>query len=143
MKQIYDQHKRWINIVKQFGIDSYAEDIVQEAYLKCYSKQNVNDAYFYLTLRSLCIDLIRKQKQITKISIEETTIKTETTQHNNEVLEIVNNFHWFDKEVFFLHYDKKMSLNEISRKTGISLRTICNTIKKCNNQIIKLYGETK
>lgn len=141
MKQIYDQHKRWINIVKQFGIDSYAEDIVQEAYLKCYAKQKVNEAYFYLTLRSLVIDLIRKQKQITKISIEEITIKTETTQHNNEVLEIVENFHWFDKEVFYLHYDKKMSLNEISRKTGISLRTICTTIKRCNNKIIEMYEQ--
>lgn len=136
MKEICKQHQRWINTVKQFGITDFAEDVVQEAYLKCLEKETVNEAYFYLTLRSLSMDLHRKQKQIIKVSIDEVNIITEIEQHN-EVLNLVNDFHWFDKEVFFLYYDNKMSMRKIAEETGISLSTIFKTIQTCNLKIKK------
>lgn len=136
MKEICKQHQRWINTVKQFGITDFAEDVVQEAYLKCLEKETVNEAYFYLTLRSLSIDLHRKQKQIIKVSIDEVNIITEIEEHN-EVLNLVNDFHWFDKEVFFLYYDNKMSMRKIAEETGISLSTIFKTIQTCNLKIKK------
>ena len=136
MKEICKQHQRWINTVKQFGITDFAEDVVQEAYLKCIEKETVNEAYFYLTLRSLSMDLHRKQKQIIKVSIDEVNIITEIEEHN-EVLNLVNDFHWFDKEVFFLYYDNKMSMRKIAEETGISLSTIFKTIQTCNLKIKK------
>ena len=136
MKEICKQHQRWINTVKQFGITDFAEDVVQEAYLKCLEKETVNEAYFYLTLRSLSMDLHRKQKQIIKVSIDEVNIITEIEEHN-EVLNLVNDFHWFDKEVFFLYYDNKMSMRKIAEETGISLSTIFKTIQTCNLKIKK------
>ncbi len=134
MKEIYKQHQRWINTVKQFGIDDYAEDIVQEAYIKCFDKLAINEAYFFMTLRSLSFDLLRKQKRIKKVSIDEVEIKTEIEQQN-EVLNLVDDFHWFDKQIFYLYYDNKMSMRKIAEETGISLKTIFNTITKCNNKI--------
>jgi len=136
LKEICKQHQRWINTVKQFGITDFAEDVVQEAYLKCLEKETVNEAYFYLTLRSLSMDLHRKQKQIIKVSIDEVNIITEIEEHN-EVLNLVNDFHWFDKEVFFLYYDNKMSMRKIAEETGISLSTIFKTIQNCNLKIKK------
>jgi hypothetical protein len=136
LKEICKQHQRWINTVKQFGIIDFAEDVVQEAYLKCLEKETVNEAYFYLTLRSLSMDLHRKQKQIIKVSIDEVNIITEIEEHN-EVLNLVNDFHWFDKEVFFLYYDNKMSMRKIAEETGISLSTIFKTIQTCNLKIKK------
>jgi RNA polymerase sigma factor (sigma-70 family) len=136
LKEICKQHQRWINTVKQFGITDFAEDVVQEAYLKCIEKETVNEAYFYLTLRSLSMDLHRKQKQIIKVSIDEVNIITEIEEHN-EVLNLVNDFHWFDKEVFFLYYDNKMSMRKIAEETGISLSTIFKTIQTCNLKIKK------
>jgi RNA polymerase sigma factor (sigma-70 family) len=134
LKEIYKQHQRWINTVKQFGIDDYAEDIVQEAYIKCFDKLAINEAYFFMTLRSLSFDLLRKQKRIKKVSIDEVEIKTEIEQQN-EVLNLVDDFHWFDKQIFYLYYDNKMSMRKIAEETGISLKTIFNTITKCNNKI--------
>jgi len=136
LKEICKQHQRWINTVKQFGIIDFAEDVVQEAYLKCLEKETINEAYFYLTLRSLSMDLHRKQKQIIKVSIDEVNIITEIEEHN-EVLNLVNDFHWFDKEVFFLYYDNKMSMRKIAEETGISLSTIFKTIQTCNLKIKK------
>lgn len=134
MKEICKQHQRWINTVKQFGIDDFAEDVVQEAYLKCLEKETINEAYFYLTLRSLAMDLHRKQKKIIKVSIDEVNIITEIEQQN-EVLEVVKDFHWFDKEIFFLYYDNKMSMQKIADETGISKSTIFKTIRSCNLKI--------
>jgi RNA polymerase sigma factor (sigma-70 family) len=136
LKEIFKQHKRWINIVKQLGIDDYAEDIVQEAYLKCLEKKSINEAYFYLTLRSLAFDLHRKQKKIIKVPIEEITISIEIDKEN-EVFEIVDRLHWLDKQVFYLYYDNKLSMRKIAKETGISLSTIFNTISKCNDKILK------
>lgn len=134
MKEICKQHQRWINCVKQLGIEDYAEDIVQEAYIKCLDKLAVNEAYFYMTLRSLSFNLLKKQKQFIKVSIDDVQIKTEIEQQN-EVLNLVDNFHWFDKQIFYLYYDNKMSMRKIAEETGISLKTIFNTITKCNNKI--------
>lgn len=138
MKEICKQHNRWINVVKQFGITDYAEDVVQEAYIKCLAKPTVNESYFYLTLRSLAMDLHRKQKQIIKVSIDEVLIITEI-EKQNEILNLVHDFHWFDKEIFFLYYDNKMSMRKISEETGISLKTIFQTIQKCNLKIKKVW----
>jgi len=142
LKEIFKQHKRWINIVKQLGIDDYAEDIVQEAYLKCLEKKSINEAYFYLTLRSLAFDLHRKQKKIIKVPIEEINISIEIDKEN-EVFEIVNRLHWFDKQVFYLYYDNKLSMRKIAKETGISLSTIFNTISKCNDKILKEWEEKR
>jgi RNA polymerase sigma factor (sigma-70 family) len=142
LKEIFKQHKRWINIVKQLGIDDYAEDIVQEAYLKCLEKKSINEAYFYLTLRSLAFDLHRKQKKIIKVPIEEINISIEIDKEN-EVFEIVDRLHWFDKQVFYLYYDNKLSMRKIAKETGISLSTIFNTISKCNDKILKEWEEKR
>ena len=54
------RHRHWINIVRKFGELTYAEDIVQEAYIKIlYKNKEINEAYFYYTLRSLTADLSR------------------------------------------------------------------------------------
>jgi len=142
LKEIFKQHKRWINIVKQLGIDDYAEDIVQEAYLKCLEKKSINEAYFYLTLRSLAFDLHRKQKKIIKVPIEEINISIEIDKEN-EVFEIVDRLHWFDKQVFYLYYDNKLSMRKIAKETGISLSTIFNTISKCNDKILKEWEQKR
>jgi RNA polymerase sigma factor (sigma-70 family) len=142
LKEIFKQHTRWINIVKQLGINDYAEDIVQEAYLKCLEKKSINEAYFYLTLRSLAFDLHRKQKKIIKVPIEEINISIEIDKEN-EVFEIVDRLHWFDKQVFYLYYDNKLSMRKIAKETGISLSTIFNTISKCNDKILKEWEQKR
>ena len=140
MKEICKQHTKWINIVLSLGISNYyAEDIVQEAYIRCIGKE-INESYFYLTLRSLAFDLHRSQKRIKKVDIQDIKL-TENNTQENEILKIVDNIYWFDKEIFYLYYDNKMSMREISRKTNISLRTICSTIKRVNELILKEYGE--
>ena len=85
MKHIYDKHNHWINVVKTFGEEYYAEDVVQEAYLKVYGKE-INEAYFYFTLRSLTADLHRlKNKSILSTEIE---IKDDSEDINLSLIHI-------------------------------------------------------
>jgi len=93
-------------------------------------------------LRSLAFDLHRKQKKIIKVPIEEITISIEIDKEN-EVFEIVDRLHWFDKQVFYLYYDNKLSMRKIAKETGISLSTIFNTISKCNDKILKEWEKRR
>ena len=65
------KHKRWIALVNSMGCNKHeSEDVVQDAYLKIhkylekgtnidYGVQDVNDFYFYMTLRSIYLNKVK------------------------------------------------------------------------------------
>jgi RNA polymerase sigma factor (sigma-70 family) len=141
MKHIYDKHKHWINVVKTFGEEYYAEDVVQEAYLKVYGKE-INEAYFYFTLRSLTADLHRlKNKSILSTEIE---IKDDSEDLNtiisdsNVCLADVNNFinqlSGYDKLLFKAYINSGLSIRKFAKEIDISFMSVYQTIKKCKQQ---------
>lgn len=140
MQRIYDKHKHWIKIVKSFGEEYYAEDIVQEAYLKVNGK-DINEAYFYWTLRSLTMDLHRKK--VIKVEIEENQITTESDFDFSNIenyYKIIDTFEWYDKKLFLLYIDNDFSIRDLAKETGIGFMSIYNTIKNCK-QKLKLWAE--
>ena len=81
LQKIGEKHNDWLRIVKSFGCDGdKCEDIVQEMYLKANTLINsgtdisygedINHFYIYRILRSLFIDLCRKEAKVTKVNIE-------------------------------------------------------------------------
>ena len=55
------QHDKWVRIARSFGLDNYAEDLVQDMYLKIYNWKgkydktlmyNENEVNYYLFLLS-------------------------------------------------------------------------------------------
>ena len=73
-------HKEWVQIAKNLGAKDYAEDIVQESYLKIikyadnknvYSNGKYSKAYMYFTIRSVFINYIKLKNKVHKIQIEE------------------------------------------------------------------------
>ena len=73
LKDIYLKHDIWIDIVKSFGCKHYyAEDIVQEMYIKIiryhnkglnidYGDKDFNYYYIFLTLKTLYFNLQKKE----------------------------------------------------------------------------------
>ena len=139
MNHIYSKHKHWIRVVEKFGEWRYAEDIVQEAYIKVNGK-NINEAYFYFTLRSLTMDLHRKKVEmlpITKeieyeISLVEEIDLIDLTQPYND---LIDTWEWYDKMLFRLWVDSGVSMREIARRTNIGFMSVYNTIKNCKEKI--------
>jgi len=78
LTDIFKKHSIWLDIVKSFGCNKdTAEDIVSEMYIKIkknldkgldihYGDDDYNYFYIFKTLKSLFLDLKRKEKKVDK-----------------------------------------------------------------------------
>lgn len=140
MEHIYSRHKHWVSIVKKFGEINYAEDVVQEAYIKVHGK-TINEAYFYYTLRSLTMDL--HSKKVVKCEITRDIEYMLREDYSNELaeelaqpyLEFIETWNWYDKKMFLLWVNNNISIRKLSRETKISFKSVYNTIRKCKERI--------
>tara|TARA_B100000768_G_C11215435_1_gene347948 strand:+ start:47 stop:619 length:573 start_codon:yes stop_codon:yes gene_type:complete len=150
LESLSKHHKEWVDLAKNLGAKDYAEDIVQESYIKIvkykdnkkvYNNGNFSKAYMYLTIRSVFIDYIRSKKKIHKIQIEqfykdndffEIEPKHLDKFTSNDELKKEESF-WrlcekMDKELKNWHwYDK--SIFELYRDTDLSIRGLANETK--------------
>ena len=163
LSEIAKKHNDWINIVLSFGCDpDIAEDLVQEMYLKIDSlikrgidityKDEINYYYIYKTLKSLFLDLKRKEKNIIKVNIYDNYIKNygkyveEYLQYNEQEIDLVekmqklnkilDNLYWYDRKIFDL-ISNGMSIQELSNQTKISYYSLYNTYRNVKKHIKK------
>ena len=154
LEKIAQKHKDWLRIVKSFGCEGdKCEDIVQEMYLKAHTLINsgtdisygdeINHFYIYRILRSLFIDLCRKEAKITKVNIEylekfveeEEEVEYKDIQGKMKELDsVLDKIYWYDKKVFDL-ISGGMSIAELSKNSGISYYSLYNTYKNVKNLI--------
>lgn len=140
MEHIYSKHKHWVSIVKKFGEVNYAEDVVQEAYIKVHGK-DINEAYFYYTLRSLTMDL--HSKKVVKVEMTQDIEYSLREDEGNELaeelaqpfIEFIDTWHWYDKMLFMTWVNNKISMRKLSRETGIAFMSVYYTIKKCKQRL--------
>ncbi len=80
IEQVAQHHKEYIKTIKSFGEEFYAEDLVQEMYIRFINKDKekavivngqVNKYYVYLTLRSLFVDFHRQKSRVHKVGLNE------------------------------------------------------------------------
>lgn len=140
MEHIYSRHKHWVSIVKKFGEINYAEDVVQEAYIKVYGKE-INEAYFYYTLRSLTMDL--HSKKVIKVEITKDIEYNLREEEGNELaeelaqpyLDFIETWDWYDKKLFMSWVNNRISIRKLSRETKINFMSVYYTIKKCQKRL--------
>lgn len=164
---VANKHEDWINIVVSFGCNrDTAEDIVQEMYIKLhrliasgtdimFNKTEVNYFYVFRTLRSMFIDLTRKQQKINLMSIDSEEFiemyknkldqKTKISLYENqdfkklyeEVNKMLDDFHWYDKKIY-QYIESGESIKSLSDKTSISYYSIYNTYRKVKKELKKI-----
>ena len=145
LEKIYLKHKIWIDIVKSFGCnEETAEDLTQEMYIKL--KRKLDDGidfgdddynYFYIfkALKSLFLDLKRKESKVSVICIDDcVNLQTDYNDINyiNTYIDIQNELqtmYWYDRKVFEI-LDAGESVAALSRKTGIPYHSLYNTYRK-------------
>ena len=103
--------------------------------------KEINEAYFYYTLRSLTMNLHSKKiikVEITK-EIEHLLIES---QKDETVLQIakpyfdyIATWDYYDQMLFSVYLNKGISMRKMSRESGISFTSIYNTIKNCKNKL--------
>jgi DNA-directed RNA polymerase specialized sigma24 family protein len=144
MDHIFSRHKHWVSMVKKFGEVNYAEDVVQEAYIKVMKlNKEINEAYFYYTLRSLTMDL--HSKKVIKVEITKDIEYLIKEDDSNELaeelaqpyLEFIETWDWYDKKLFMLWVNNRISIRKLSRETNIGFKSVYTTIKKCQKRLIE------
>ena len=165
IEKIAKHHQEYIETVNKFGEITYAEDIVQEAYIKVikYVREeqiidangNVKKGYMYFVLRNLFLDFKKHKDNKNKVSIEnldflgknlDTTLEdTERLEAMNKIFEKVEDtvagFHWYDEMLFNLYKDTGKSMRTLTKETGISTSSIFNTLKNCKDRVREEVGE--
>ena len=157
LEKIASKHKDWLRVVRSFGCEGdKCEDIVQEMYLKANTLINsgtdisygddISHFYIYKILRSLFLDLCRKEAKITKVNIDylEKFIQEEDIKEYKDIEgkmkqldTLVDKLYWYDAKVFRLLTEENMSIAELSKKSGISYYSLYNTYKNVKSLIKK------
>jgi predicted DNA-binding protein YlxM (UPF0122 family) len=147
-------------MVKSFGEHGYAEDIVQEMYIRLYNysapekfivDDQVNKGFVWMVLKNYCNTLKLQRSKIHKIEISTVlNLSTEETDANHfRSIEVIMdkieqeklNWHWYDRQLFDIYMNTNKSMRKLSQETKISTDSIFNTIKKCKKKLEKAVGE--
>jgi RNA polymerase sigma factor (sigma-70 family) len=153
-----------VSTVKGFGEDFFAEDIVQESYIKiikyCREDQLIKDgevrkAYMYFVLRNMFLDFKKQKNNKNKVSTEVLNYLGEGISNDLEEIQradalnkifdkvdtVVKDLHWYDELLFKLYRDTGKSMRTLSKETGISTSSIFTTLKKCKDAIREEVSE--
>tara|TARA_R110002096_G_scaffold337606_1_gene530932 strand:+ start:229 stop:600 length:372 start_codon:yes stop_codon:yes gene_type:complete len=103
---------------------------------------NFNYSYVFKTLRTLFLDLKRKENKVIIVNIEDVDIRTkEDDVDYDKAFEDVENevgqLFWYDRKVYQI-IDNGSSIAELSRKTKIPYYSLYNTFKKVKDKLKKV-----
>lgn len=152
LSEVAKNHKEYVKTIERFGEYFYAEDLVQEMYLRLNRNKQpeqiiidgkVNEIYIYLTLKSVFLNFKKAKEQISKnnnlpLFIEHVdNSEYHEAQHrfSERIQAEINNWHWYDAMLFRLYLDSGKSMRDISQGTNISLRSVFDTLTECKQRI--------
>lgn len=161
LELLVQKHKEWIKMAHSFGADEYAEDIVQEMYIRLNRyvdnperimyKDEPNKLFVWVTLRNM-VRNFQNKKEIVHYCGDMVEFDQELEQYDmveaegfenlvDKVWESVEGLHWYDKKMFEIYHTTDMSMRDIEKETSISLYSIFDTLKKTKNYVIEQLGE--
>lgn len=156
-------------MAKSFGLSNEdANEIVQQMYLRIdgyvsdpskilYNKKEVNTFYVYVTLRNLYLSNSHKlNKKFIYLddvpnvfNIEDMEFSPKQKELFDDVIDMINemvdDWYWYDKRMFNMHFYDEMSMRKIAKETKISLSSIFNTLSngkaKVKEGVLEKYRE--
>ena len=146
-KKLTDKHQDWINIVKSFGVKDYAEDVVQEMYVRVLKyirggkdlsyDDDINYFYIYQMLRHMCINMKIKKGKIIVINIDDylnnikryNTIEQNIAKKYEKINKKLDSMFWYDAQVYRI-IEGGTSIKELSEKSKISYYSLYRTYNK-------------
>ena len=152
LAEVAKHHKDYVRVVQRLGEHFYAEDLVQEMYLRLERNKRpediiidgkINQYYIYLTLKSLFLNFKKAKSQISKINsipleivyIDNSKYYEAQNRFYQRIEAEISNWHTYDQMLFRLYMKGDKSMRDIADGTTISLRSIFNTITECKERI--------
>jgi RNA polymerase sigma factor (sigma-70 family) len=152
------KHKFWVNFARKYAPPNLAEDIVQDSYIRIHKYTNPNqlknkhekqvEGYVCRVIITVASetykDGCRRQEKIKAYQYPYEEIKGQHKALNtiyDKINEALNELHWYDKMLFNLYRHDNLSIRELSKKTGISVTSIFQTLKKVKTHLKNKVGE--
>jgi hypothetical protein len=140
-----DDYYKYINPINN-------EELKQEVIMQLY---NMNDVLFndYVDKKILIYVVMTIAKRINygtvknsgiftgvkmtelNFDIEDLSVVDNTENMLERIKSKVNNLHWYDKTIFNLYYEDGMKLKDISKATGINIKSVHYSISKSRKKI--------
>lgn len=140
-----------------------AEDIMQETFIK--ALDNINQGkyqdegkfapWILRIAHNMCIDYIRKNKRYPQVNIDEcyainsishsfesVEAVTISSEHTDELKQIIERLPLEQKEVVLLRYYGDMSFQEIAEATGVSINTALGRMRYALINLRKFYKKS-
>lgn len=145
----------------KFGAGDYAEDIVQEMYIRLHKyinkperimyKGQPNKLFVWVTLRNM-VRSFQNKKDLLIYSGDLVEYDVEQEQYDKEeaegferlidkVWDIMEDQHWYDQKMFEIYHTTDMSMRDIEKETGISLFSIFDTLRKSKEYVKEKINE--
>lgn len=164
LSEIAKQHKKWVNMARYFGVGDYAEDIVQEMYLKLHrvygdSDRDIRDSLVIQVIKTLCMDFHKANGKIKKVGLSYVRNHMEEAESYNEdfheltqkIRQRLEDLHFFYERFyhhytdvdFFMHTDSDKinpSLRDMASELDMSLRSVQN-FKENMDLVIKEFHD--
>jgi RNA polymerase sigma factor (sigma-70 family) len=138
-----------------FGAGDYAEDIVQEMYIRLNRyveepdrimyKGEPNKLFVWVTLRNMVRnfqnkkDLLVFSGDMVEYDKEEDAFDYGEAEAFERLIEKIwestTELHWYDKKMFEIYHTTEMSMRDIEKETKISLYSIFDTLKKTKSYV--------
>ena len=156
LNEVAKKHKYWLKVAHSFGAGQFAEDIVQEMYLKLHRyieaktiQEKTLTTYVYCIVRSLTLDLKRAQSKIKKVEVLDYYLTHESNSQSLEALETIytkiddeiKSWNWYDAKMFLTYVNSEFSQRDIASETGIKIGSVHYTIRKAGDKLKEAIGE--
>ncbi len=159
MIELSKYHSEWCKIVQSFGVSSdTCEDVVQDMYLrlnklssyeKLFKNGVLSKSYVWITLRNLQfqqynIDKLTISLNNYDIQLDENCTLDEVTARSNFNVKInkeVTKWNLYDQLLFSIYMNDSISMRDISKGSGITLRSIQRTLENCYRRLRQNVGE--
>jgi len=145
----------------KFGAGDYAEDIVQEMYIRLNKyveeperimyKNEPNKLFVWVTLRNMVRNFQNKKDilvftgDMVEYDYEEEVFDYEEANGFERLIEKIwestEELHWYDKKMFEVYHTTDMSMRDIEKETRISLYSIFDTLKKTKEYVKEKHYE--
>lgn len=140
-------HDELVKMARYRGAGSYAEDIVQEFYLKAHKYleqgKSLNRAYCFSMIGCLVVDKVHRSKSADQLMAEVPDVIDDDAENAMEqkfdiLEEVLQESHWYNRQVIGIIAQEGISVKELSRRTNIDVHSLYRTIKsvkkKCNEK---------
>jgi RNA polymerase sigma factor (sigma-70 family) len=133
LNEISKRDKEWRLLARQITTTSnlppyLADDFVNDMYIKLHAKKgNYNTSYIYLTLKSICYDYLRKQKETLELDYS-IPISDEYCDTMNEIISQLQKLPYNQRTICLMKQDK--TFRELSKETDIKTSRVYNWYRK-------------